>query len=122
MKTQLLALATALAFGSLMASPVRAQANRPLIPEIVDVTHATKKSAAFFHSFFMAKSRHDVDATMNHFSKSTLTYIDAPASTPTGWLLDLEEIVHRRSALYGEPEEEAEGDNLDVPPGLEDLL
>jgi hypothetical protein len=77
MKTQLFALATALAFGSLMASHVRAQANRPLIPEIADVTHATKESAAFFHSFFTAKSRHDVDATMNHFSKSTLTYIDA---------------------------------------------
>jgi len=50
MNTQLFALATALAAGSLMASDVRAQANRPLIPEIVDVTHATKKSAAFFHS------------------------------------------------------------------------
>lgn len=82
MKTRLLALATALAFGSLMASPVRAQANRPLIPEIVDVTHATKKSAAFFHSFFMAKSRHDVEGTMNHFSKSTLTYIDATLGWP----------------------------------------
>ena len=77
MRAQLVALATALAFGSLMASHVRAQANRPLIPEIVDVTHATKNSAAFFHSFFTAKSRHDVDAAMNHFSKSTLTYIDA---------------------------------------------
>ena len=76
-KTPLFALVTALAFESLMASHVRAQANRPLIPEIVDVTHATKKSAAFFHSFFTAKSRHDVDAAMNHFSKSTLTYIDA---------------------------------------------
>jgi hypothetical protein len=57
----------ALAFGSLMANHVRALANRPLIPKIVDVTHASKESAAFFHSFFTAKSRHDVDATMNHF-------------------------------------------------------
>jgi hypothetical protein len=77
MKTTLFALAIALAFGLLVANQVRALADRPLIPEIVDVTHATKKSAAFFHSFFWAKSRHDVDATMNHFSKSTLTYIDA---------------------------------------------
>jgi limonene-1,2-epoxide hydrolase len=77
MKTTLFALAIALAFGSLVANQVRALADRPLISEIVDVTHATKKSAAFFHSFFSAKSRHDVDATMNHFSKSTLTYIDA---------------------------------------------
>jgi len=76
-RTQLFTLATALAIGSLIASHVRAQANRPLIPENVDVTHATKKSAAFFHSFFTAKSRHDVDATMNHFSKSTMTYLDA---------------------------------------------
>ena len=77
MKTQLFALAIALAFGSLMANHVRALSNQPLIPEIVDVTHATKDSAAFFHSFFTAKSRHDVDASMNHFSSSTLTYIDA---------------------------------------------
>ena len=77
MKTRLFALATVLAFGSLMANHVRAQANRPLIPEIVDVTHATKNSAAFFDSFFTVKSRHDVDAAMNHFSKSSLTYIDA---------------------------------------------
>ena len=51
MKTTLFALATALALGSLIASHVRAQATRPLIPEIVDVTHATKESAALFHSF-----------------------------------------------------------------------
>ena len=81
MKATLYALATALALGSLMASHVRAQANRPLIPEIVDVTHATKKSAALFHSFFTAKSRHDVDAAMNHFSKSTLT-VRASRSSP----------------------------------------
>ena len=82
MKTTLLALATALALGSLIASDARAQANRPLIPEVVDVTHATKESAALFHSFFTAKSRHDVDATMNHFSKSGLTYIDATLGWP----------------------------------------
>jgi ketosteroid isomerase-like protein len=82
MKTTLFALATALALGSLFASHVRAQASRPLIPEIVDVTHATKESAALFHSFFTAKSRHDVDATMNHFSKSRLTYIDATLGWP----------------------------------------
>jgi len=77
MKTRLSAIVTVLAFGSLMATHVRAQANRSLLPEIVDVTHTTKKSAAFFDSFFRAKSRHDVDASMNHFSKSSLTYMDA---------------------------------------------
>lgn len=55
---------------------------KPLFPEIADATHATPKSAEFFHSFFTAKSRHDVDATMNHFSKTTLTYIDATLGWP----------------------------------------
>ena len=62
---------------SATAAHVRAQATPPLLPEAVDLTHATRNAAAFFYSFFTAKSRHDVDAAMNHFSKSTLTYIDA---------------------------------------------
>jgi len=62
---------------SVTAAHVRAQASPPLIPEVVDLTHATRNAAAFFHSFFTAKSRHDVDATMNHFSESTLTYVEA---------------------------------------------
>ena len=53
-----------------------------MFPEIVDASHATPKAAEFFHSFFTAKSRHDVDATMNHFSKTTLTYIDATLGWP----------------------------------------
>jgi len=53
-----------------------------MFPEIIDATHATPKAAEFFHSFFTAKSRHDVDATMNHFSKTTLTYIDATLGWP----------------------------------------
>ena len=44
-----------------------------MFPEIVDASHATPKAAEFFHSFLTAKSRHDVDATKNHFSKTTLT-------------------------------------------------
>jgi len=40
-----------------------------MFPEIVNTTHATREAAEFFHSFFSAKNRHDVDATMNHFSK-----------------------------------------------------
>lgn len=55
---------------------------KPLFSKIVDATHATPKAAEFFHSFFTAKSRHDVDATMNHFSKTTLTYIDATLGWP----------------------------------------
>src|SRR5262249_31687106 len=53
-----------------------------MFPEIVDASHATPKAAEFFHSFFTAKSRHDVDGTMNHFSKTTLTYIDATLGRP----------------------------------------
>jgi len=49
---------------------------------IVDTTHATREAAEFFHSFFTAKNRHDVDATMNHFSKTTLTYMDATLGWP----------------------------------------
>jgi len=48
-----------------------------MFPEIVDSTHATREAAEFFHSYFTAKSRHDVEATKNHFSKTTMTYIDA---------------------------------------------
>ena len=51
-------------------------------PEIVDATHATPKAAEFFHSFFAAKNRHDVDVTMNHFSKTTLTYMGATLGWP----------------------------------------
>lgn len=80
--TQRVALATALAFGSLLANPGRALADQPRIPAIVDVTHATRESAEFFHSFFTAKSRHDVDAAMSHFSTSRLTYADATL----GWV------------------------------------
>ena len=49
----------------------------PKIVDATDATHATPKAAEFFGSFFTAKSRHDVDATMNHFSKTKMTYIDA---------------------------------------------
>jgi hypothetical protein len=53
-----------------------------MFPEIVDATHATPRAAEFFRSFFTAKNRHDVDATMNHFSKTTLTYMDATLGWP----------------------------------------
>lgn len=72
----------ALAIGSLTATITNAQKNKPLFPEIVDTAHTTEKAAAFFHSFFTAKSRHDVGATMDHFSRTTLTYIDATLGWP----------------------------------------
>jgi ketosteroid isomerase-like protein len=44
--------------------------------------HATEKAAMVFQSFFTAKSRHDFEATMDHFSNTTLTYIDATLGWP----------------------------------------
>jgi hypothetical protein len=77
MKPKVIALASVIAVGLFTLNPAGAQQSKPLFPEIVDVTHTTEKTAAFFQSFFTAKSRHDVDATMDHFSNTTLTYIDA---------------------------------------------
>jgi hypothetical protein len=58
-----------------------------MFPEIVDATHATPAAAEFFHSFFTAKSQRNVNATMNHFSMTTLTYIDATLGWPF-WTYD----------------------------------
>lgn len=82
MKIKLLVLTIAVVFGLLTGSYIHAQTGRPLFPENVDVTHTTPESAAFFHSFFTVKSRHDVDASMSHFSTSTMTYSDATL----GWI------------------------------------
>lgn len=49
---------------------------------MVDSSHATAGAVRFFNSFFTAKSRHNVDATMGHFSKAKLTYIDATLGWP----------------------------------------
>jgi hypothetical protein len=82
MRSIVIALAITIAMMSLPVHTARAQPSRPLFPEIVDAGHATAKAAGFFHSFFTAKSRHDVDSTMDHFSKTALTYIDATLGWP----------------------------------------
>jgi hypothetical protein len=82
MKAAVIAQAIAVAIGSLAVNTAHAQQNKTLFPEIVDATHATPKAAAFFHSLFTAKSRHDVDSTMDYFSRTTLTYIDATLGWP----------------------------------------
>lgn len=64
------------------ANPSAAASSGATIPDVSDSTHATPKTAAFFESFFTAKSRHDVNATMNHFSTESLTYIDAALGWP----------------------------------------
>ncbi|WP_137940272.1 hypothetical protein [Chitinivorax sp. B] len=88
MQTHRVATAIAFAVGVLTTPVAIAQSNataqikKAPFPEVVDTTHATKGAAALFHSFFTAKSRHEVDATMDHFSKTTLTYIDATVGWP----------------------------------------
>jgi len=82
MTSRLLAAATAIAIGALIAGPAAAQQKSTLFPEIVDASHATPKAAAFFKSFFTAKSKHSVDATMSHFSEKKVTYIDATLGWP----------------------------------------
>ncbi len=77
MKTRAITQALAITIVSLTVNAAVAQQNKGLLPEMVDARHATAKASAFFHSFFTAKSRHDVDATMDHFSRTTLTYMDA---------------------------------------------
>jgi hypothetical protein len=54
--------------------------------ESVDTTHATPEAADFFHSFFSAKNRHDVDATMNHFSKTLRHFLRFSTKKPRSWI------------------------------------
>src|SRR5262249_30480281 len=81
MKSKIIILTAAIALASSGLNDGGAQ-TKPLFPKVVDTTHATPKAAEFFDSFFTAKSRHEVDATMNHFSTTTLTYIDATLGWP----------------------------------------
>ncbi|TDD57283.1 hypothetical protein E1286_00775 [Nonomuraea terrae] len=48
-------------------SPVgTAHAASQAYQDVADASHATKQAASFFRSYFTAKSRHDVRATMAH--------------------------------------------------------
>lgn len=69
----------------LQSGAVFAQNNgQSIYPQIVDKSHASEEVSAFFDSFFTAKSRHDIDGTMKHFSPNLVTYTDATL----GWPLD----------------------------------
>jgi hypothetical protein len=57
------------------------QAQTPY-PDVVDVSHATPQAAAFFKSYFTAKSEHKPVPTTDHFSDAHLTYIDAALGWP----------------------------------------
>jgi hypothetical protein len=54
----------------------------PLYPDVVITSHATPQVAAFFKSYFTAKSEHKPAATTDHFSEAHLTYIDAALGWP----------------------------------------
>jgi len=54
----------------------------PLYPQVVDTSHATPEAAAFFKSYFTAKSEHKPLPTTDHFSEQHLTYIDAALGWP----------------------------------------
>ena len=62
------------ATGSLRAEPV--------YPDVVNTSHATSQAAAFFKSYFTAKSEHKPVPTTDHFSDAHLTYIDAALGWP----------------------------------------
>src|SRR5262249_20940298 len=49
----------------------------PIYPDVVNTSHATPEVAAFFKSYFTAKSEHKPVPTSDHFSGAHLTYIDA---------------------------------------------
>ena len=52
-------------------------------PDIADTSHATPAAAAFFRSFFTAKTGKDVEATHAHFHPGKTVYFDATL----GWAL-----------------------------------
>jgi len=84
---------------ALHAGAARAQSEygaAPLFPQIADTSHATSEVSAFFQSFFTAKSRHDLPATMQHFSPQLATYTDATF----GWPFDSFEALHGVFAQY----------------------
>jgi ketosteroid isomerase-like protein len=63
----------------LVTASLRAE---PLYPEGVNTSHATPQAAAFFKSYFTAKSEHKPVPTTDHFSEAHLTYIDAALGWP----------------------------------------
>jgi ketosteroid isomerase-like protein len=52
-------------------------------PDVADTSHATAAAAAFFRSFFTAKTSKDIEATHAHFHPGKTVYFDATL----GWAL-----------------------------------
>jgi len=68
--------------GAVMALAAVQLHAEPLYPDVVVTSHATPEAAAFFKSYFTAKSQHKPAATTDHFSEAHLTYIDAALGWP----------------------------------------
>jgi hypothetical protein len=85
----------AFAFAS-HAGPPALAAGETLYPQVLDASHATPEAVAFFTSFFTAKSRHGVAATMSHFSPQVVTYTDATL----GWALGGHDAIRGIFAEY----------------------
>jgi ketosteroid isomerase-like protein len=67
----------------------------------LDATHTTAGLAAFFASYFTAKSTKDLDAMMTHFSPDVATYSDAVM----GWAVDGYDAIRRGYAMRNEQPE-----------------
>ena len=63
----------------LVAASLRAES---LYPEVANTSHATPQVAAFFKSYFTAKSEHKPVPTTDHLTEAHLTYIDAALGWP----------------------------------------
>ena len=73
---------TLVAATSLRAETVDFWKTTPPYPDVVNTSHATPEAAAFFKSYFTAKSEHKPAPTTDHFSEAHLTYIDAALGWP----------------------------------------
>jgi len=67
---------------TLRAETVELWKTTPPYPDVVNASHATPEAAAFFKSYFTAKSEHKPVPTTDHFSDAHLTYIDAALGWP----------------------------------------
>jgi len=82
MKQAALKHAALFAVAALTLSAAASLRAEPLYPEVVNTSHATPQVAAFFKSYFTAKSGHKPLPTTEHFSEAHLTYIDAALGWP----------------------------------------
>ncbi|WP_102959439.1 nuclear transport factor 2 family protein [Mangrovicella endophytica] len=92
----------ALMVSALLFPAAASAADQPLYPQIAETSHASPQTSEFFRSFFTAKSRHDVAATMSLFSPDLLTYTDAILGWPINSHKALEDIFAAYMPKWGE--------------------